>query len=61
MADETTSAKKSGKGVKFLWDMLDRSMFIGIGVLGTIATTYITGVLKLNPPELVAKPVYSLS
>lgn len=50
---------KSSAGVKFLWSSLDRIVFIGVGVLGTIATTYITGMLKLNPPELKATPVYS--
>lgn len=50
---------KSSAAVKFLWSSLDRIVFIGIGVFGTIATTYITGILKLNPPELKAVPVYS--
>lgn len=44
---------------KFLWSVLDRVAFIGIGVIGTIATTYITGIMKLNPPELVVDVTYS--
>jgi len=38
---------------------LDRIFFIGMGVVGTVATTYITGILKVNPPELVAHETYS--
>lgn len=39
---------------KFLLSVLDRVLFIAIGAAGTIATSYITGIMKLNPPELVA-------
>lgn len=59
MSNSIASDKKSGKGAKFLWDLLDRVMFIGIGALGAIATTYITGILKVNPPVLVAMPTYN--
>ena len=59
MAEETKTEKKTSKWGKFLWDVLDRFMFIAIGALGTIATTYITGILKLNPPELVVKQAYN--
>lgn len=38
---------------------MDRIFFIGMGVVGTVATTYLTGILKLNPPELVAMPAYN--
>lgn len=44
---------------KFLWNLLDRFMFIGIGVIGTVATTYITGMFKVNSPELVVAQTYN--
>lgn len=45
---------------KFLWSSLDRVIFIGVGVIGTIATTYLTGMIKLNPPELRATQSLSI-
>lgn len=60
--DETEGKKKgpsSGRLRKFLWDVLDRVMFIGIGVVGGVATSYLTGIIKLNPPELVVRQAYS--
>lgn len=57
-----TLESKMGKGSavsKFLWGLLDRTMFIGIGAAGTVATAYITGIMRLNPPELVAKVRYA--
>lgn len=51
--------KASGAGRKFLWSALDRFVFIAVGALGTIATTYITGTLKLNPPKLIVTQTYN--
>lgn len=45
--------------IKFFWSALDRVFFITMGVIGTIATTYITGILKINPPELVVMQTYN--
>jgi len=47
------------QGIKFFWSALDRVFFIVVGALGTIATTYITGMLKVNPPELVVTQTYN--
>lgn len=44
---------------KFALDTLDRVLFIGIGAIGAVATTYTTGLLKINPPKLEARAVYS--
>ena len=55
-----TKPASSGAFWKFLWSALDRSFFIVMGVVGTIATTYITGLLKVNPPELVARQSYNV-
>lgn len=52
--EQKGEAKKNGAATKFLWNALDRIFFIAMGVVGTVATTYITGILKLNPPELKA-------
>ena len=52
----------SGQGInktKFLWNALDRVFFVVVGALGAIATTYITGMLKVNPPELVVQQTYN--
>ncbi|MFA5811268.1 MAG: hypothetical protein WC956_02930 [bacterium] len=57
--DKTASKKSSGNFWKFTWNALDRVFFIGMGVVGTVATTYITGLLKINPPELVVRETYS--
>lgn len=46
--------------MKFFWSALDRVFFIAMGVVGTVATTYITGVLKVNPPELIARQTWSI-
>jgi len=62
MAEEEKDIKEtkaSGAGRKFLWSAMDRFVFIAVGVLGTVATTYITGTLKLNPPELVVSQTYN--
>lgn len=56
---ETKETKPSGAGRKFIWNALDRFVFIGVGVLGTVATAYITGTLKLNPPELIVAQTYN--
>jgi hypothetical protein len=45
--------------MKFLWNALDRVFFVVVGALGTIATTYITGMLRVNPPELVVTQTYN--
>jgi len=52
-------ASSSGNFWKFFWSALDRVFFIAMGVVGTVATAYITGILKVNPPELVARPAYN--
>lgn len=57
---ETKEAKSSGAGRKFLWSALDRIVFISVGVVGTVVTTYITGTLKLNPPKLIVTQTYNL-
>ena len=44
---------------KTLFSSIDRVMFIGIGVGGTILTSYITGVLKGPPPKLVVSQIYN--
>jgi len=42
-----------------LWKALDRILFVGLGSLAAIATTYYTGLLKLSPPKLVALPIFN--
>ena len=63
MAGEENGTKEakgaSGAGRKFLWSALDRVVFISVGVIGTVATTYITGTLKLNPPKLIVTQAYN--
>ena len=49
----------SGSVQKFFWNALDRILFIGIGAVGTIATTYVTGAIKAAPPELVVTQTYN--
>lgn len=56
---EAKEAKSSGASRKFIWNALDRFVFIGVGVLGTVATAYITGTLKLNPPKLIVTQTYN--
>jgi len=55
---EMASGQASNK-TKFLWSALDRVFFVVVGALGTIATTYITGILRVNPPELVVTQTYN--
>lgn len=57
--EQKGEARKNGVAAKFLWNALDRIFFIAMGVVGTVATTYITGILKLNPPELKVVPSFS--
>jgi len=50
----------SSKSFKALiWKALDRILFVGLGAAATIATTYVTGILKLSPPKLVATPIFN--
>lgn len=60
MTPTAENGKGSGAFMKFFWSALDRIVFIGVGIIGTVATTYITGMLKVNPPELVARETYSV-
>lgn len=53
-SSEQAESRISTESKKFLWSALDRVIFISVGVIGTISTSYITGVMKLNPPKLVA-------
>lgn len=57
--EEEEKVKKSSGLLKFFWNALDRIVFIGVGVLGTIAATYVTGMIKINPPELVVEQTYN--
>ena len=60
MADTDKAAEKKASPLrKFFWDAADRVFFIGMGVVGTVAGTYFTGLLKVNPPELVVRQSWS--
>lgn len=59
MPEEKSTSQKPSGIKKLALDALDRILFIGIGAVGAIATTYITGLLKINPPELKATASYS--
>ncbi len=43
---------------KSAYSALDRILFIGIGVIGTIVASYITGILKDPPPKLIASQTF---
>lgn len=60
MPNTPTTEKTAKSPLKtLLMSTLDRVMFIGIGALGAVATTYFTGMIKLNPPELIAEVSYN--
>lgn len=59
MPDPKPTEPRSAAIKKLLLSGLDRTFFIATGVIGTVATSYITGVLKINPPELVVDQSYS--